>query len=908
MKNQPTRAALATLAACLIAAPAAAQQNDFDLSTQRSEVQDVNPVPGHKVAGNGWTINPTPHQLTFAGDPQTALLDVAAGFTVKDRQNKFGNDLAFLHTAAKGGVRLTIDFGAKAAAKLGVKAVSGAYHLAVTAKGVTITGYDERGAYYGLRTLEQLLSSPQSQGRALPLLALNDWPDLPNRGVVEGFYGTPWSHQVRLSLIDFWGENKLNTYLYGPKDDPYHSSPNWRLPYPEKEARHIKELVAACNRNRVDFVWAIHPGKDIKWNEEDYQNLVHKFNLMYDLGVRHFAVFFDDIEGEGTDPTKQANLLNRLTDDFVKQKGDVSPLTVCPTDYSKIWANPKPDGALAIYGRTLYPDIKVFWTGDVVCSDLTKSTTEWVNSRIQRPDYFWWNYPVTDYARNFLLQGPVYGLSTDITDRDVCGIVSNPMEHGEASKLALYSVADYTWNVKAYNALDSWERGLVNLMPKAAEAYRTFAIHSADTETGYRRDESWETKTFTLDRWDEAAATKLAAEFDRMQAVPAQIEQGCDNKALLGEIKPWVDQLGALGKRGSECVELGRLWRSGASDSLCWARYIAALPTEAQQKAYEAHKVGTLRLLPFCNNLTDDLGHALLSRIAGQTAADYRGISSFSNSGSAQSKLMFDNDSTTYYTSGMAQREGSWVGVDLRDVRPVREVHILQGRNSIDDVDYLDHATLECSADGRTWHTLIPELTKQYVIDWKGEAVEARYVRLRRLSSQRSNYASVRTFEVNPLTPQSLGVKLERTTGCCKAKQAGQPTGKAQKAKASAQAACCGAKAGKEGKACGGCGAAKASGLTRAFDLNQATAYDLKSGERIVVSVPQGAEAYVVLTAATASGTAPLTCKQLDAKGRVVAETQLNAPYARLAIAGKKVVSLVLEGNATIYEVVKVGK
>ena len=57
---------------------------------------------------------------------------------------------------------------------------------------------------------------------------------------------------------------------------------------------------------------------------------------MYDLGVRDFAIFFDDISGEGTNPLKQTELLNRLTDDFVKAKGDVSPLTVCPTDYSSL--------------------------------------------------------------------------------------------------------------------------------------------------------------------------------------------------------------------------------------------------------------------------------------------------------------------------------------------------------------------------------------------------------------------------------------------------------------------------------------------------------------------------------------------------------------------------------------------
>lgn len=122
---------------------------------------------------------------------------------------------------------------------------------------------------------------------------------------------------------------------------------------------------------------------------------------------------------------------------------------------------------------------------------------------------------------------------------------------------------------------------------------------------------------------------------------------------------------------------------------------------------------------------------------------------------------MFDNDSTTFYTSGIGQKDGDWIGVDLRDVRDVTEVSILQGRNSVDDVDYFDHAALECSVDGRTWVPLIGELTKQYVIHWQGEPVKARYVRLKRLESDRKNYASVRTFDVNPVRIDNLGFKLE---------------------------------------------------------------------------------------------------------------------------------------------------
>ena len=482
------------VAGALICGTLSAQESDFDLSSQRSESQDVLPVPGKKLDHQGIIINPTPQRLVFHKE---STLNISEGVCLKDRQDKFSNDLGFV-TFNKKGVKLSIDFGTKVASKRGAKAISGSYVMSIDSKGISITGYDEKGAFYGIQTLRQLVESPATAGGKLPYLEINDYPDLKYRGVVEGFYGTPWSHDVRMSLIDFYGKFKMNTYLYGPKDDPYHSCPNWRLPYPEKEAKNIAELIQACKRNRVDFVWAIHPGQDIKWNEEDYKNLINKFNWMYDLGVRSFAIFFDDISGEGTNPVKQTELLNRLTNDFVKAKGDVSSLIVCPTDYSRLWANPTPQGSLAIYGETLDPSVEVFWTGDVVCSDLTKETLDWVNSRIKRPAYFWWNYPVTDYVRNIILQGPVYGLNTSLNSTHLCGIASNPMEHGEASKLALYGVADYSWNTANYNPIDNWERGLGELMPEAKEAYRTFAIHSCDTETGYRRDESWETRYIIL--------------------------------------------------------------------------------------------------------------------------------------------------------------------------------------------------------------------------------------------------------------------------------------------------------------------------------------------------------------------------------------------------------------------------
>lgn len=93
-------------------------QDTFDLSSQRSEKQDVQAVPGKKVDHKGLILNPQPHQIvTMAGK----TCDLSQGINLKDKQNKFAGYLDFLSPNKKG-VKLTIDFGQKVAGKANVKA------------------------------------------------------------------------------------------------------------------------------------------------------------------------------------------------------------------------------------------------------------------------------------------------------------------------------------------------------------------------------------------------------------------------------------------------------------------------------------------------------------------------------------------------------------------------------------------------------------------------------------------------------------------------------------------------------------------------------------------------------------------------------------------------------------------
>lgn len=82
----------------------------------------------------------------------------------------------------------------------------------------------------------------------------------------------------------------------------------------------------------------------------------------------------------------------------------------------------------------------------------------------------------------------------------------------------------------------------MNIAPEAPEAYRLFAIHSTDTQKGYRRDESWETTTFAFDNYTPEQFEALRDEFSRIEVVPQKM-QSIPNKGLLEELAPGLRNL-----------------------------------------------------------------------------------------------------------------------------------------------------------------------------------------------------------------------------------------------------------------------------------------------------------------------------------------------------------------------------
>lgn len=488
------------------------------------------------------------------------------------------------------------------------------YYLSVSGREIVVAGNDRRGLYYGIRTLEQLIAQAAASD-SLPEVEITDWPDVARRGVVEGFYGTPWSHEARMSIIDFCSDHKLNTYIYGPKNDRYHRA-RWRQPYPEAEARQLQSLVAHAREREVDFVWAVHPGLDIKWNEEDRGKLMDKLESMYRLGVRAFAVFFDDI-GKGKNAAEQADLLNYINRNFIQAKGDVEPLIMCPSDYNRSRWHPE-TAYLETLGEKLDPEIDIMWTGDRALSDITADNLTWVQTILKRRPYIWWNFPVTDFSNDRILMGEVSGITPAIRT-DVSAFVSNPMEYAEASKLALYSVADYTWNTGAYDAEASWYEGIRSLLPDAAEAFACFCRHSSATgEAHYPKAES-ECIRPAADRflkqytqsgnWQAEDMQALKDEFDRMALAADELKLAESNLSLTREIAPWITAFGLWAQMGQEALALAEAATENDPKAFDYAlKRIGLLKRLLEKNNQETRpaSIGTAIIQPFVRTISEN--------------------------------------------------------------------------------------------------------------------------------------------------------------------------------------------------------------------------------------------------------------------------------------------------------------
>ncbi len=383
---------------------------------------------------------------------------------------------------------------------------------------------------------------------------------IPLRGVVEGFYGRPWGTEGRLSILRFMGESDLNVFIYGPKDDPYHHV-KWREPYPEDQMRDFRRILETARANKVAFYWAIHLGDRFQnGRAEDYAALFNKLGLMYEAGFRAFSVFFDDFGGK--DAAAHAEICNRVVTEFLEKRGDCAPLIMCPHVY---WGW---DHAYQkTLGEQLDARVHILWTGRGIMSDISAEDVAKITQNLKRAPFVWWNWPVNDYCRSSLLLGRTYGLEKC----PLAGIVSNPMENCEASKIALYGFAKWCADPDGFDSRACWEESFAKLYndPVVAHAMRVFAEHNSDIGPNgrYSREESVSCAALCAQAKDEldrngqlTAATEAALrelfKGVHLAANTLKVKLPKERYDLGWEIEGWLDDEMHLIEQGTVALDL----------------------------------------------------------------------------------------------------------------------------------------------------------------------------------------------------------------------------------------------------------------------------------------------------------------------------------------------------------------
>ena len=309
---------------------------------------------------------------------------------------------------------------------------------------ITVVGADTDASYYGLTTLYHILK--QMDSNTIRNFHIEDWADVASRGFIEGYYGNPWSTEDRINLMKWGGYYKLNSYFYAPKNDPKHNA-KWRELYTEEELNTlIRPLAEAGNASKCRFVYALHtfmynPVRFDGNYQADLKAVQDKLAQVIEAGVRQVAILADDAGNVG------GNNYNKFLTDMTAWLAEMKKtypdlkqtLPFCPQEYMYNGQE---------YYKNFPENVQIVMTGGRVWGEVNQNFTNTFTNNAGRGPYMWINWPCTDNSKSHLIMGGYTTfLQPGVDPAKIQGIVLNPMQQSEPSKVAIFGNACYSWNI-----------------------------------------------------------------------------------------------------------------------------------------------------------------------------------------------------------------------------------------------------------------------------------------------------------------------------------------------------------------------------------------------------------------------------------------------------------------------------
>jgi hypothetical protein len=332
------------------------------------------------------------------------------------------------------------------------------------------------------------------------------------RGVIEGFYGPPWSHDARLGWIDLLDDLGFTHYVWAAKAEPRHRDA-WREPFTAAELDGFAEL--ARRRPGVRLAVGLTPGPGATAGD-----VVAKLAPAVRAGASAVVLSADDLPALDAGADHRA-LAHALLDGLEGLDGPDGrragtdrgvEVWVVPTHYCGVDDSPY----LRALCDGLDPRVELIWTGRHVVNDtITAADARRRGELTGRAPLLWDNTPVNDGPmRDGLHLGPLGGRDRALV-AECAGALWNPMEFPLASTATIRSAA--AW-LGGDDPVEAWRADL------ASRGWLALAV-----ATSHPGDAHW------------PAGRTPAAWREWWREVVAELPLAAADVGLDDAVQPWID-------------------------------------------------------------------------------------------------------------------------------------------------------------------------------------------------------------------------------------------------------------------------------------------------------------------------------------------------------------------------------
>ena len=293
-------------------------------------------------------------------------------------------------------------------------------------------------------------------------------------------------------------------------------------------------------------------------------------------------------------------------------------------------------------------------------------------------------------------------LHTDIDISDLAGVVTNPMQEAEASKVAIFAVADYAWNVKGFDDDKSWADSFKYVDPQASEALHTLAKHMSNPQPnghGLVLAESEElqplinkiNEQLNAGKLNDADAKQMITEMQTIIDACKDFHAQSKNANLKKELKPFTDSLSSLATAIQEyvkaevAVEANDMFTAFNHYNTGYSALLSSQNCERKMLNGSAMvSPGSTHLIPLADKLQKKLSGPVNDYATGGAGSQQLKVTASSNiSGWHQGPIgnIIDGNDKTHAWANTEEKVGQYFQVDFSKPVTVYGIHIINGAN-----------------------------------------------------------------------------------------------------------------------------------------------------------------------------------------------------------------------------------